>query len=160
MNPSLYRIIYYGSLLAGLVLLVLFPGEIFGFLFDTLHSLINFLIDLLHHLFELLLEVGHLLFEMLETALDHLVEHLFHTSLHATQTIVFYIILIPSLYIGYRILRGLYGFSRRCMNQLTNAYTEYKNRTVSYWHSADILDKVKWVAILGAGLYLISLVSF
>jgi hypothetical protein len=54
----------------------------------------------------------------------------------------------------------LYGFSRRCMNQLTNAYTEYKNRTVSYWHSADILDKVKWVAILGAGLYLISLVSF
>lgn len=149
MNPSLYRKIIYGSVLAGLVLLILFPGEIFGFLFDVLH-----------HFFEISLESGHLLFEVAEMALDHLIEHLFHTSLHITQTIVFYILLIPVLYIGYRLLRWLIAFSRRCAARLTHAYTDYKNYTVSFWHSMDALDKIKWIAILGVGLYLISLISF
>lgn len=160
MNPSLRRKIYYGSVLVGFVLLILFPAEIFGFLFDLVHSLIDVLIELLHHLFELLLELGHLLFEMIETALDHLVEHLFHTSLQATQTIVFYIILVPSLYVGYLLLRGAVSFIRHCALRLTDACTDYKIRTVSYWHSVDTLAKIKWIAVLAAGLYLISLVSF
>jgi hypothetical protein len=160
MSPSFYRKIYYGSVLIGFVLLLLFPAEIFGFLFDILHSLTDVLIEIFHHFFELLLELGHLVFETIEMMLDHLVEHFFHTSLQATQTIVFYIMLVPGLYIGYRLLRGLISWCRRCVSGLTQAYTDYKSRTVSYWHSVDTLAKLKWLAILGVVLYLISLVSF
>jgi hypothetical protein len=160
MNPSLYRKIYYGSALLGVVFLILFPAEIFGFLFDLFHSLIDILTELFHHLFELLLELGHLTFEAIEMVLDHLVEHFFHTSLQATQTIVFYIMLVPGLYLGYRLLRGLISWCRHCLSRLARAYTDYKFRIVAYWHSVDTLDKIKWLAILGVGLYLISLVSF
>lgn len=160
MNPSRHRKIYYGSVLAGFALLMLFPVEILGFLFDVLHSLFDLLMDLLHHLFGIFLELGHLTFEMIESSLDHLVEHLFHTDLHTTQTIVFYMMLIPGLYIGYQLLRVLIIYSRRCADSLMNAYEQYKARAVSYWHSVDSTDKIKWIAILGASLYLISLVSF
>jgi len=149
MNPSLYRKIYYGSVLLGVLLLILFPAEIFGFL-----------LELFHHILEVSLELGHLMFEAIEMGLDHLIEHFFETSLHVTQTIVFYIMLVPGLYIGYRLLRGLISWGRRCLDRLTQACADYKFRTVSYWHSIDALDKIKWLAILGVGLYLISLVSF
>lgn len=160
MTPSLYRKIYFGSALAGLVILFLFPSEIFGFLFDFFHSLVDFLFDLLHHLFEILLELGHLLFELIESMLDHLVEHLFHTDLHTTQTIVFYMMLLPGLYIGYRLLRVLIAFTRRCKNYLVNIYSHWNTRAVSYWNAVDSFDKIKWIAILGVCLYLLFLVSF
>lgn len=160
MDPSLYRKIYFGSALAGLVILLLFPAEIFGFLFDFFHSLIDFLVGLLHHLFVILMELGHIVFELIESSLDHLVEHLFHTDLHTTQTIVFYIMLFLGIYIGYQILIILIAFSRRCTNKLQDAYSEYKFRAVSYWNAVDSFDKIKWIAILGGFLYLIFLVSF
>ncbi|MGR9086068.1 MAG: hypothetical protein ACU841_03230 [Gammaproteobacteria bacterium] len=160
MNRFHYHKIYYGSILAGFFLLILFPAEVIGFLFDVLHSLFDFIIDFLHHLFEILFELGHLLFELIESSLDHLVEHLFHTDLHTTQTIVFYLMLIPGLYIGYRVLRISIVVCRRWANALLHACTDYKNLTVAYWHDVDSLDKIKWIAILGAGLYLIFSVSF
>lgn len=160
MNPSPYRKIYYGSVLAGLVILFLFPVEIFGFLFDFFHSLIDFLFGLLHNLFLIVFELGHLLIELVESTLDNLIAHLFHTDLHTTQTIVFYIMLLLGIYIGYQILLILIAFSRRCSNKLLNTYSQYKHRAVTSWHAVGSTEKFKWIVILGACLYLIFLVSF
>lgn len=160
MNPSIYRKIYNGSLVAGFIILILFPSEIIGFFFDLFHSLFDLLFDLFHHLFEIFFELCHLLIEVIESSLDHLIEHLFHTDLHTTQTIVFYMMLIPGIYIGYLLLRVLIFFSRRCVNSLLNAYTHYKTRTVFFWYSLDWLDKIKWIAIFAACLYLMFMVSF
>jgi len=83
-----------GLLAAFLVTVIGFPDVIF-----------DFLIGLFDLFIENFIEAVHLLFELIEYNLDHLVEFLFHTNAHDTQTIVFYII------IGLGLL-GLYIFIR------------------------------------------------
>ena len=48
--------------------------------------------ELIHLILEVLGEVDHIGCEWIESMLDHLVKHEFHSELHETQTIVFYII--------------------------------------------------------------------
>jgi hypothetical protein len=85
----------FNALLAALLVTVIgFPDVIF-----------DFLVGLFDLFIENFIEAMHLLFELIEYNLDHLVEFLFHTNVHDTQTIVFYII------IGLGLL-GLYAFIR------------------------------------------------
>ncbi|NOQ81228.1 MAG: hypothetical protein GQ548_01720 [Methylophaga sp.] len=83
-----------GLLAAFLITMIGFPDVIF-----------DFLVGLFDLFIENFIEAVHLLFELIEYNLDHLVEFLFHTNVHDTQTIVFYII------IGLSLL-GLYIFIR------------------------------------------------
>ena len=56
--------------------MIAMPDVVIGFLFELVH---------------LFFEIVFISFEWIESTLDHLVEHLFETELHQTQTIVFYV---------------------------------------------------------------------
>lgn len=121
---------------------------------------IDLFIEFVHFLFDSLSELLHIVFELIESTLDKIVEHLFHTDLETTQVIVFYLMLISGIYIGYRLLRLLPPFCKQCTQNLLNTCSLYKIRITAYWHSLTVAEKFKLVGIFVLGLYLITLVSF
>jgi hypothetical protein len=149
MNLPIHRKIYIGLALACFVIFILIPDVI-----------IELLIEFVHYLFELLLELTHVLFEMVESTLDKSVEHLFHTDMQETQVIVFYLMLIPGIYISYSLLRLLPPFCRRCSQNLLNTCLKTKIRVLTYWHGLTVIGKIKLTGIATLSLYLISLVFF
>jgi hypothetical protein len=109
MSSSTYRKTVYISYLIGICLVIAMPDMVFG----------------------TLLELGHILFEFIEEMLDKFVEHIFHTDLHQTQVIVFYLMLSIafggiyylfagsakkiSLLSGFSIDRALYAIGGNCL---------------------------------------------
>ena len=51
------------------------------------------LVECIHLLIESIEEIAHLVFEGVESMLDNVIEENFHTEMHETQIIVFYIIM-------------------------------------------------------------------
>ncbi|TAN70910.1 MAG: PilZ domain-containing protein [Methylobacter sp.] len=125
-----------GIILAAVITVIVAPATVFGLLFE-----------LLHFLLELSLHLLHLAFEFIESNLDHLIEHLFHTDLHKTQVIVFYIIAPVFVYGLYRLWRVLPSFCRRCKDKLFEACAYKKASLVFFWQELTLFDKCKLVAI-------------
>jgi hypothetical protein len=113
---------------------------------------IGLLFELVHFFFELLF----IIFEWVESTLDKLVEHLFDTELHETQTIVFYlivgIVLLP-LYYLLRMLKRLFYWSKET---LPLKWMLYKTQAIFYWQDLSLFDKIKWIAIMVVAIYLAS----
>ncbi len=119
--------------------------------------------ELLHFVFELIFEVADVTFEAVETMLDHLVEHLFHTGPQVTQLIVFYIIVGILAYPLYRLARLVLRILFRIINSIPTTYTNYKiqwlllRQDISYyWQQLPFISKLKWVLIATSTLYLAS----
>jgi len=108
----------------------------------------------LHYLFEWLLELSHLLFEGLESVLDHLIEGLFETDLHSTQTIVFYIIVAIFAYPLYWLGRSFYRTFRRCQQAWQHLWAEHQFNPIEYWRGLSLFGKIKLVLIPSAVIYL------
>ncbi|MGZ8173745.1 MULTISPECIES: PilZ domain-containing protein [Methylobacter] len=125
-----------GLMLAAVIAVIAAPDAVFGLLFE-----------LVHFLFEHLLEIIHLTFEFIESNLDHLIEHLFHTDLHQTQVIVFYVIASSAVYGLYRLLRVLPSFYRRCKDNLLSACAHQKASWLYYWREQSLVNKLKLVVI-------------
>ena len=90
------KVIQYGLAIIGIAIILTMPDVLMGLLFE-----------LVHFFFELLF----IIFEWVESTLDKLIEHLFHTELHETQIIVFYLIvciLLLPLYYLWRMLKRLF----------------------------------------------------
>jgi len=140
-SPTNRKIIQYSLVLIGIVLLMTMPDVVMGFLFE-----------LVHFFFELLF----IAFEWVESTLDKLVEHLFETELHQTQTIVFYlmvgIILLP-LYYLWRMLKRLFFWLKE---SVPATWALYKIRVIMYWQESSLIDKIKWIAITAAAIYMAS----
>jgi hypothetical protein len=108
-----------------------------GLIYFTIFMFGNLLdggVWIFHHLAEL----ADILFELVELSLDRLVEHLFDTGLHVTQTIVFYI---------------LYGWA---VAKLTDLLTAQKTQTLDEWKCQSLFEKTNslvLMAICCAGLY-------
>lgn len=100
-----------------------------------------------HHLLETTLHLLHLGFEYLEMSLDHVVEHTFHTGVHETQIIVFYLIVsfaLPMLYfMGRRLCRACVRWYQ--------AFLLYSWRKFSsclyFWDNQTPQDKFRWISI-------------
>lgn len=122
--------------LAAVLIVLVAPDLVFGTLFELLHFLV-----------EVLLHGLHLAFEFIEINLDHLIEHLFHTDLHQTQVIVFYILLSFGLYGLYRLLRVLPSFCRRCKRNLFACWLRRKESLQFYWQEQSLFDKFKLIII-------------
>jgi hypothetical protein len=115
-------------------------------------------IGLLFELAHLLFEVVFISFEWLESLLDHLVEHLLHTELHETQTIVFYLLVsiaVLPLYYLWRLLRRLFFWLKE---SLLTAWVVYKNHTIVYWQNLSLIDKIKVLVIAAGAIYLASFI--
>jgi hypothetical protein len=126
-----------GLLLAAAVVAISAPDVVFGLLFEVLHFL-----------FEHLLELCHLAFEFVESALDHLIEHFFHTDLQQTQAIVFYILFSVALYAVYAIGKRLPSFYKRCKNRLIGYVSRKKSSLLYYWYEQSMTNKIK-LALIG-----------
>ncbi len=133
-----------GLLAAFLVTVIGFPDVIFDFLMGLFDLFI-----------ENFIEAMHLLFELIEYNLDHLVEFLFHTNLHDTQTIVFYII------IGLGLL-GLYAFMRTIPPFFIKQWRNYrvfihrkKSSFLYCWREKPLLYKISVIsaAIIASTCY-------
>jgi len=127
-------------MLVAAVTAILAPDVVFGLLFEALHFL-----------FEHLLELSHLAFEFVESALDHLIEHLFHTDLHQTQVIVFYI-LLSVIFCGiYAVGKRLPPLYKRCKNSLVVYVLRKKSSLLYYWHEQSMINKIK-LALIGVAV--------
>ena len=140
-SPTNRKILQYSLALIGIAVLIAMPDVVIGLLFE-----------LVHFFFELLF----IAFEWVESTLDKLVEHLFETELHQTQTIVFYlmvgIILLP-LYYLWRMLKRLFFWLKE---SVPATWALYKIRVIMYWQESSLIDKIKWIAITAAAIYMAS----
>ncbi len=130
-----------GFTLAAVITVIAAPGTVFGLF-----------LEFLHFLFEISLHGLHLTFEFIEINLDHLIEHLFHTDLHQTQVIVFYIIASFVFYGLYRLTRAVPTFCRRRKENLLTAYSQKKASLLFYWQEQSSFDKFKLAVITVAAI--------
>ena len=138
---SYRKYILYALVLSGIIIMITMPDVVIGFLFESVH---------------LFFEVLFIVFEWIESTLDHLVEHLFETELHQTQTIVFYvmvvIVLLPLYYLSRMLLRLFF----RLKETLPDAWAQYKIRATLYWQGLSLIGKIKWILITMGAIYLAS----
>lgn len=135
------KVIQYGLAIIGIAIILTMPDVLMGLLFE-----------LVHFFFELLF----IIFEWVESTLDKLIEHLFHTELHETQIIVFYLIvciLLLPLYYLWRMLKRLFFWMKE---SVPVTWALYKIRVIMYWQESSLIDKIKWIAITAAAIYMAS----
>ncbi len=145
MISTAYRNILYGLGLISVIFILIMPDVFMGLLFE-----------LIHFIFELVYELADVTFEWVETFLDKIVEHLFHTELRATQIIVFYILMgiiaYPLYYLGQKLVRLFF----RLKEYLFAAWTLNKARATLYWQSLSLNGKVALAVIIATAIYLAS----
>ncbi|EIC29828.1 MULTISPECIES: hypothetical protein [Methylomicrobium] len=143
MNPSKRWKYLKIWVLISLALIVLFPDVVF----DTTTNILGFLFD--HFV-----EFSHILFESVEMVLDHVIEHLFETDLHSTQTIVFYVLLAIGSYLLYRMGRYFLHLYRRSRLAWSEFRTEHPFDAMEYWRELTRFEKIKLIVIPMVILYL------
>jgi hypothetical protein len=122
--------------LLGVASAIIMPDVVFG---------------LLAELFHLALECAHLVFEVFESALDHAVEHTFHTETHDTQLIVFYTITAMATTGVYFLCRKISRYFRSLISNLVAAWFDKKTQLKQYW-AESATNKFKLIAMFNAGL--------
>ncbi len=108
---------------------------------------LGLLVDSGHHLLEIFLHMLHLAFEFLESGLDHLIEHHFHTGTHETQLIVFYTLVTFGLVALYFLGRMASSALVRSSKRLLLFGSRKKSSFLYFWHHQTLLDKIKIVGI-------------
>ena len=135
------KVIQYGLAIIGIAIILTMPDVLMGLLFE-----------LVHFFFELLF----IIFEWVESTLDKLIEHLFHTELHETQIIVFYLIvciLLLPLYYLWRMLKQLFLWLKE---SVPTTWALYKIRVTIFWQDLSLIGRIKWIAITAGAIYLAS----
>ena len=139
-----YRIILYALILIGIAIMLTMPDAVMGMLYEVVHLF-----------FELLL----ISFEGLESILDTIVEHLFHTELHETQIIVFYLIVgilvIPLYYIWRMLLRIMFQL-KKTSHRTQDALSLYRIQASLFWQNLSFLGRIMVIAVSMSILYLAS----
>jgi hypothetical protein len=143
MDPSKKRKYLQIWVLTSLALIVVFPDVVF----DTTTSILGFVFD---HL----VEFGHILFESVESVLDHVIEGIFETDLHSTQTIVFYVLLAIGIYILYLAGRYTLRLYRHCKVVFSDFLARHSLNPMEYWRELTFSEKVKFILIPSVLLYL------
>jgi hypothetical protein len=140
-SPTNRKILQYSLAFIVIVVIIAMPDVVMGLLFE-----------LVHLFFELLF----IAFEWVESTLDKLIEHLFHTELHETQIIVFYMLvgiaLLPLHYL-WRMLKRLLLWLRE---SLPATFALYKNRATLFWQDLSLTGKIKLILITMGAIYLAS----
>jgi hypothetical protein len=131
-TSSPYQKTVNASYLIGIAGVIAMPDIVFGLLVELTHTLI---------------ELAHLLFEVFEAALDHSIEHIFHTDTHETQIIVFYFMLS----MAFGGLYYLWWTMPRFFRTLKENILQRKSRFLLYW-AESAANKFKLIALFHAGL--------
>ncbi len=118
-------------------------------------AVLGLLLGLTHVLFE----CAHLLFGLFESALDHFVEHTFHTRTRETQIIVFYIIFFMGLGGLYFLWRVTWFVFYKLKKLAVAAFVNQKNRFLRYWEES-ANNKFKLIAGFNVALTVMYLICF
>jgi hypothetical protein len=102
-----------------------------------------------------LLVVMHLAFEWFEFALEHLIEHIFHTTRQQSQIIVFYLLCLIGLTLLYCLWRALPGLYNRFKTRLLALKLQCKSYLSNYWKELSSIQKTKWLASFTVSLSLV-----
>ena len=113
------------------------------------------LISALHLPFEVL----HIAYEWLELGIEHMVEHLFHTSRHNSQIITFYILVSLAGTALYRLYLALPQLVRRLRERTVTARANWTSAWQEYWLSLGWRDKFGLYSA-AAGLLYLSLLTY
>lgn len=116
--------------------------------FGLILTVIVIVILMFDTVFELLLELTHVSFELIEHWLDMLIELIFHTDLHDTQVIVFYLMLSIAgfaLYKLYKLLRTMPRRYREFKENLVTGWSQLKKEISAYWQDLPPVGKIKWL---------------
>lgn len=125
-----------GLIVALITTILAAPALVFGLL-----------AGLSHHLLEIAIHLLHLGFEYLELGLDHVIEHLFHTDRHATQVIVFYVLIALGLTVLYHFGRKIPLAWARFSKYLMLFWSRKKSSCLYFWAQQSLLDKCKIIGI-------------
>jgi hypothetical protein len=136
-----YRKFINGLGISCLFIVIILPDIVFGWLFE-----------LLHFLLELVVEFADILFEWIESSLDKVVEHTFHTDLHDTQIIVFYIMMSVLGYGIYRVTRVMPRYYEWSKEKLIFAWLFNKTRVFFYWQTMSLMEKIKLISIIAVAI--------
>lgn len=115
--------------------------------FSLILTVIVIVILMFDTVFELLLELIHVSFEFVEEMFDMLIEHIFHTDLHDTQIIVFYLMWAMAGYPLYRLYKLLCTVPRRYREVKENfvtGWSQLKIEILAYWQDLPPTRKAKW----------------
>jgi len=140
-SPTYRKILLYALTLVGIVTMITMPDVVIGIFFESVH---------------LFFEVLHLAFESIESTLDKLVEYLFDTELHQTQTIVFYLMVGIFVFPLYYLCRMLLRLFFRLKETLLDEWTLNITRATLFWQDLSLIDKIKWIVITAGAIYLTS----
>ncbi|MGZ4959850.1 MAG: PilZ domain-containing protein [Methylomonas sp.] len=113
---------------------------------------LGLLVALGHYLLEIVLHLLHLGFEYLELSLDHVIEHLFHTGLHETQVIVFYVLVSFALIPVYFLGRKIPALLARLSTRLLLFWSRKKSSCLYFWGQQSLLDKTKIIGFSTAAV--------
>jgi hypothetical protein len=94
------------------------------------------------------LDLLHLLFEILESALDHLVEHIFHTDTRTTQVITFYLILILAALASCMLIIMIPVWYCSIKYKIRNSYHRWSKIIFGFWQTTYVINKAKWWTVL------------
>jgi hypothetical protein len=90
--------------------------------------------------FHLLMEIVVEIYELLEFTLDEVIHHIFETSRHTTQVIVFYLMLGMFLYGLYRLARLLRAINLKVKTVISGWHAICNERSANAWKPW-LLDK-------------------
>jgi hypothetical protein len=117
---------------------------------------VSILVSMYDVIFAYLFESLHILFEMIESSLDELIEHFFHTDLHQTQTIAFYVLFTIGLFLAYLVCKAVPHLYRTIRQGLCEEWGELRMVVAADWQNLSVTDKVMWIS----GFLLVNLVAF
>lgn len=109
------------------------------------------IVDLFSFIIEEFFELLHLFYELVEYGLDLLIEHIFHTGMRSTQTIVFYVQAILTIALSIPLFRKLLSFSENLFHSC-QLYLYRKKASIFYsWEEKTLEYKV---GLSGVGIVL------
>jgi hypothetical protein len=141
--------IFYSVLLAIIALLITFPDVLFEFAVEFTHSLL-----------EMVIESFHAIFEIVETVLDDSVEAVFHTGLHTTQILVFYIMFLIAIGLIYGLVKVLLKLWHYVKAKFFAFWLQQQYMFSVYWTNLSLASKIKVVTLISGIAYLFFMVSF
>ena len=118
--------------------------------------LYDVMMDLFLNMLHLLFEALHIAYEWLELGIEHIVEHLFHTSRHGGQIITFYILLLIACLAGYWIWRVLPRAWRRITGFAQQSVERRKTECQVYWMSLPLPRKMRLISSAMGMIFLTS----
>lgn len=137
-NKKRTRLFIANTLLASFIVTVLMMPDL------ALELLLGFC----SFLFDEFIEVAHLTYEFVEYSLDHMIEHVFHTALHETQIIVFYIQIVLGFALLYPLVKGIIKVFKNMFFSCGYFYNRKKSSMLYYWGEQSLLYKTGIISTL------------